>query len=374
MAENTTQNKKETIKLIAAIVLGVLALIALLMVFGPGLLWSSKPTVVTASPTPTPNGNSDLRPISIASLAEQNHLWATTPISYRPSIFGARDPGRNIFAFYEPPPPTPYVPTPEVYVPPPTPIPPPPPPITLAYVAPQNVYAGSRGFRLVVHGDKFTPESRVYFSQNQLPTTYVSPQRLEAEVAANLITAEGPRQIIIQTLDGKLYSNQIFFSVQAPPKPNFQYIGLMARRHANNDTAYFSEPGSQTPISRRLNEVIGQRFRLFSITSEFVVLEDIQLGFRHQLNMVKPDPSAIQTAAPPGRGGRQNDQYQQMLMQQQMLQRQMQQQQQQQQMGRGQDQSKDDQDGLQNAGVPSRSVNTNVPRPLPGMPSNSPID
>ena len=87
--------------------------------------------------------------------------------------------------------------------------------------------------------------------------------------------------------------------VQAPPKPGFQYIGMIARKRSNNDTAYFQEPGKQTPTSARLNDVVAGRFRLLSISAQETVLEDATLGFRYKLPLFTPPPGSVQ----PG-GGR----------------------------------------------------------------------
>ena len=199
-------------------------------------------------------------------------------------------PGRNIFAFYEPPPtcrtncPPSPIPSP---TPPKPPTPPPTPPILVASVNPQTVYAGARGFRLEVNGDKFTPDSHIYFNQTELPTTFVNAQKMVTDIPANLIAQEGPRQIIVQTPDGKLYSNQMRISVQAPPKPTFQYIGMIGRKRYNNDTAYFTENGKSAPFGARLNDVVGGRFRLVDISPTEVIFEDVNLGFRHRVPIIE---------------------------------------------------------------------------------------
>jgi hypothetical protein len=214
------KSPNERNKMIAAGVLGVLALASLYLAFGQSLFGSRTSVTVEVTPTPTPTGSPsrELRAVRMPSQEDQNFEWQTTPVLYRPGLFSAPDPGRNIFAFYEPPPRTPYVtPTPTPFVTP-TPVPTPTPPIFVAYVNPQSVYAGSKTVRIEVNGDKFTPEARIYFSQSPLATTFLSAQRLVAEVPANLIAMEGPRQIMVQTPDGKLYSNQTMLNVQAPPR------------------------------------------------------------------------------------------------------------------------------------------------------------
>ncbi len=303
MAEAKSFQTTERNKMIAAIVLGVLALATLYMAFGPSFSGSRAQT--TSTPTPTPRTSSTTA-TQIADGPSQDAIiieYQTTPVVYTPGLFGAPDAGRNIFAFYEPPPSTPYVtPSPPVIVPtlpPPTPQP----PMFVAFVTPQSVYAGSRTFRLEVNGDKFTPDSRIFLSQSPLPTTFISSQRLVAEVPANMIAGEGPRQIIVQTPDGKLYSNPLLLSVQAPPRPQFQYVGMIARRHANNDTAVLREQGRPAEFTARLGDVVGGRFRVVSISSNELVVEDTTLGFRHRVELFRPPPPAA-GSMPTGPGGR----------------------------------------------------------------------
>lgn len=280
-------------KLIAAVVLGLVALIALYMAFGRGIFGGTSTAGSASTPTPKPTASPGERPAQDQRITkeEQDFIYQTTPVVYNPGTAYAPDAGRNIFAFYEPPPPTPFVtpsPSPPVIVPP---SPVPTPPILLSFVNPQTVFAGTKGFRLEVNGDKFTPDSRIYFNQVPMTTVFVNPQRLFTDVPANLIAQEGPKQIIIQTPDGKTYSNQIIFNVQPPPRPNVTYIGMIARKRANNDTAYFTDQGSDKPYAKRLNDIVGGRFRLINITPDFVEFEDNQLGFRHKVQLNRTPPA-----------------------------------------------------------------------------------
>ncbi|CAN5306620.1 hypothetical protein BH20ACI2_BH20ACI2_25810 [soil metagenome] len=288
--------------MIAAAILGVASLLALYMAFGKSFFGGTT-TAVTVKVSPTPRLGvpppADRGDTVLPSADEQNFVYQTTPVIYNPSA-GGPDAGRNIFAFYEPPipckgaecPPSPTPPPPPI----PTPTPVPTPPIMIA-AAPQSVYAGQKGFRLEVTGNEFPTDARIYFNQNEMKTTFVNAQRMYTEIPANFITQEGPRQVIVQTPDGKLYSNQILLRVQAPPRPSLQYIGMIARMRYNNDTAYFIEPGNDKPIGRRLNDVVGGRFRLVNISAEEVIFEDVNLGFRHPVALNK-------TPAPGGPGGR----------------------------------------------------------------------
>ena len=281
--------------MIVAIVLGVFALTSLFFAFGGTRMFSSSTKVtVTTSPTPKPSASVPIDPVKMPSQDDQMLAYSATPISCC-SVPSGSEAGRNIFAFFEPPIPTPYIPTPEVVKPPsPTPTP----EIYIAAINPGSVYAGSKGFRLEIAGDRMLPEAKIYFSQSELPTTFVNSQRMTADLPASFITSEGPRQVMIQTPDGKKYSNMMTLTVQAPPKPQFQYIGMIARTRANNDTAYFMESGRQTPMSARLNDIVGGRFRLVSISSEQTIFEDVNLGFKHQVQLFRPAPGTAASSAP----------------------------------------------------------------------------
>jgi hypothetical protein len=296
-------------KIIAATVLGIMALFSLYLAFGGGLFGGKKKTTVTASASPSPSpsatpNTANRGPIAAPDQEALIREWSSTPIEYVPGNFYAPDPGRNIFAFYEPPKPTPYsptptpMPTPIVIKPTPTPVPP---PQFISFISPQNAYAGGKPFRLQVTGDKFTPETQIIFGGMPLPTTYVSANQLYADVPANLLLGEGPRPVMVSTPDGKLYSNQFLFNVQAPPRPQFEYYGIVARKRFNNDMAYIKERGKQEVTAARLNDTIEGRFKLVSISQRELVVEDVNLGFRHKVPLVAESP--ISTGSGPGSGG-----------------------------------------------------------------------
>jgi hypothetical protein len=269
-------------KIIAAMGLGGLAVIALAYTLS-GFLFTTKAGSPTPSKTPTPtptvNRSSDT---AVNGIAEGDLAYLTMPVSYLPTSFSS-DAGRNVFSFYEPPPPTPYSPTP--YIAPtvkPTPLPTPL-PQTLAYMSPSTIYAGSKTFRMEVGGDKFTADTVILFNGSELPTNFISAQKLTADVPAVLIASEGGKTVMVRTPDGKLYSNQAMLQVQPPPVPNFEYIGLVEKKHRNNDMAMLREKGKTEVAGFRLNDTVGERFRLISISGREVILEDRSLGFKHRL-------------------------------------------------------------------------------------------
>ncbi len=298
------KTKAERNKMIAAMTLCGAALIVLFFAFGRGM-FSGSSTTSSAKPSPTPKTTAAKKnpaDLQMPSPEDQMLEMTTQPIVYNRASFNAPDPGRNIFAFYEPPKATPTIP-PTPIIKPPTPQPSPTPPdIMIAVINPQSVYAGSNGFRLELAGDRFTPDTKIYFEQQELPSSFVSEQRMTADIPAVLIRGDGKRTLMAQTADGTKHSNQVMLDIQPPPKPSFQYIGMIARKRSNNDTAYFKEPGKELPTSARLNDVVGARFRVISISAQETVLEDVSLGFKHKLALYNPPPTTV-TNQPGGPGG-----------------------------------------------------------------------
>jgi hypothetical protein len=278
-------------KLIMAAVLGLVALIILYWaLFGFG--GSTTPTAPRAAATPTPARNTPSGPGR-----QQNNTTATTspdvanlalfaPIEYTPSAYTAPEARRNIFAYYVPPQPT-VKPVQEV-----TPTPAPPPPLLLASLSPSNVYARSADFKLEISGDKFTPSTKIYFDGRELPTTFISPQQLSANVAATLIAAPGARNIIVRNADNSLFSNQASLNVAAPPTPNYLYVGIIGEYTRVGDTAILQDRSNKSVMNVHRGDVLSGRFRVTSISDKELVMMDTTLKIKHTLAMTEGERGA----------------------------------------------------------------------------------
>ncbi|MBD0326568.1 MAG: hypothetical protein ICV68_09050, partial [Pyrinomonadaceae bacterium] len=277
---NTPAERNKTI---AAIVLGGVALISISYM----LLGSSTPAKksttnsnsprAATSPTPRPPvGQTARQPGD-----EEQSLDFLRPVNYtitQPSIPEA---GRNIFDYYEGPPPAPKssANTEPTLPPTPTPVPP---NVMLASVSPINVYARTGDFTLEVTGDKFTPDVRIEINGTQLPTRFINAQQLSASVSGSLISFEGPRTISVRSPDGQLFSNTATLNVQAPPTPNYTFVGLIAKR-SYNDTALLKDRGNRDLLSVQRGDLLGGRFRITSISEREVALIDTNLKIKHSL-------------------------------------------------------------------------------------------
>ena len=271
-------NPNERKKLIAAAVLGIVAIVVLGYVFfggGP----SKTPTNRTgttgatkASPTPT----RIVRDTNINESATDD-LSVYQPIVYNGTVPAMSEANRNIFAYYEPPPP------PVKVVIPPTPTPTPTPPLTASSLAPSNVYARTADFSLQVMGDKFTPSVHITIDGRDLPTRFVNTQQVATTVPSALITNPGMRQVIVRSSDGTLYSNTIMLNVTPPPVPNYNYVGIIAKPRGN-DTAVLQDKSSKELKNVQRGEPVDVRFRVVSISEREVVLVDTTLKIRHTLS------------------------------------------------------------------------------------------
>jgi len=261
-------NPNEKKKLLAAGVLGLAAVLLLGYVFFGG---SSKRPVTTnanrriaVAPKPTP------------AIDDQSDSANLQPIPANLFVPAVGEPNRNIFAYYEPPPPV------VKDIVPPTPSPTPVPPLTLSSVAPSNVFARTADFSLQVTGDKFTPAVHVVIDGRDLPTRFISAQQLFTTVPAAIIATPGQRQLMVRNNDGRLYSNMQFLNVAAPPLPNYNYVGIIGKPRFN-DTAVLQDKSSKDLLNVQRGDVLGGRFRVNSISEREVVLIDTNLKIRHTI-------------------------------------------------------------------------------------------
>ena len=287
MASPEVNPKSERKKMLAAIALGLVALVALWYAFFGSS--SSKPAV-TPGTQRGGGGNTTLAPRSASATGDgSGSIIPTTMRDEAPPLPPSPIPledtppppvpeaGRNIFAYYVPPPKPVITPTP---APPPSPTPPP--PLTLSSVSPTNVFARTSDFKLDVSGDKFTPQTRIYIDGRELETRYVSQQQLSATVPAAVIAYEGARQVVVRTPDGTLYSAPATINVAAPPVPNYTYVGLIGGQRYN-DTAILKDKNSKNLVNVQRGDTLGGRFRVTSISQREVVVVDTNLRVKHTL-------------------------------------------------------------------------------------------
>lgn len=278
MESTDIRNPSERKKLIGAIVLGLIALVLLWWAF---IGFGSSTTTVTrpaAGPTPVAGNATPPRALPTQGATEltEDALYQLRPLLYEYSIPAVPEARRNIFAFYEPPKPVPVVSEAPTATPTPT------PPVLLANLSPANVFARTSDFTLEVSGDKFVPQMRILVDGNEMPTRYLGPQQLSATVPASMISSPGSRQVMLRSPDGKLYSNVATLTVSAPPIPNYTYVGIIGTRRFI-DTAILQDKSSKEMLNVQRGDLLGNRFRVTSISEKELVLIDNNLKIKHTL-------------------------------------------------------------------------------------------
>jgi hypothetical protein len=282
MQASDIRNPTERNKLIMAGALGLVAILFLWWTFF-GFGSSSNQSVARPAGQPTPTtvnrgGPPKSAPQSIVDLNNAGQLDPNLgPVVVLQAV-SAPEAGRNIFAYYEPPKPV------EKVVVTPTPTPTPTPPVLLASLSPSSVFAKTSDFTLEVSGDKITPQLRVVFDNNELPTRYIGPQQLSATVPAALIANPGARSVMLRSTDGKIYSNASTLSVNEAPKPNYNYIGIIGTRRYI-DTAILQDKSNKEIVNAQRGDLLGGRFRVTSISEKEVVVIDSNLKIKHTLGM-----------------------------------------------------------------------------------------
>jgi hypothetical protein len=274
LLEGKTPSERK--KTIAAIALGAVAFISLAYMF---LGSSSKPA---PKPKPSTSSVAGKPSVQTPTQARQEVEFIPTVLNPDISLPAVPEAGRNIFAFYVPPPPKAPSTAVPVTTPTPTPVPP---SLIVASISPVNVYAHTGDFTLDVTGDKFTPETRIFIGGAELPTRFVSPQQLSTKVPAQLISFEGGRDVMVRSPDGHLFSNTATLNVMPAPVPNYTFVGVM-NRAGSNDTAIMKEKNGKDLLNVQRGDVLGGRFRVTSISVREVTLTDTSINIKHKLPLV----------------------------------------------------------------------------------------
>jgi hypothetical protein len=275
------KSPEERKKMIAAIILGVIAVVSVAYLL-----------IGSSSSTP-PKPNNSPRTVAQQILANSNNqkpaVVEKNPLidpNFIPAVLetrfvapGSAEIGRNIFGYYTAPKPAPA----PSAAPPPAAIPTPSPSnLDLHSISPQMVFARTGEFEMTVSGDKFVNGVQIYINDAQIPTRFVNSRQVTATIPAPIIAGEGQRIVAVKSPDGKLYSNTATLVVQAPPTPNYNFIGII-ETHRLVGIAILEDKQTRLQINAQRGDVVGGRFRVTSISPREVVMTDTNLKIKHNL-------------------------------------------------------------------------------------------
>lgn len=232
---------------------------------------TTRPTTTQqpAQPNPAPRP-SDPDAALQAELADITPLVSVVAVNTGSSTVGPRG---NVFAYYVPPPPLP--PKPE-----------PPPPITLNFVQPQSVVAGTpRKFTLTITGQAIPADAQILLDGRPKPTKRVSDTILSTEIEPGEYTQSRNMRIEVKSQSDpvKFYSNPVSFVVQAAPEPPFKYVGRLG------DQGLFEITASKLLQRAKVSETIQNVWRIDSITDAQVEVTHTQYDIKKRLALQPKD-------------------------------------------------------------------------------------
>jgi len=144
----------------------------------------------------------------------------------------------------------------------PQPPPPPPPPIVLGAPQPMSAVAGTpRSFKLTIRGSKIPADAQLFFDGRLKPATRVSDSELTTTVEPGEYASQRTINIDVKSQSDpvKNNSNTVSFVVQAPPQPQFRYMG-----YVGGQAALESNADKKVRLYSRGSEIDGWRIDAIS--------------------------------------------------------------------------------------------------------------
>jgi len=137
---------------------------------------------------------------------------------------------------------------------------------------------------MTVYGDKFPEDAQGFIDGRPYPTKVMSKNELRVQVPDTAIKVAGNLGVQVRSVsDAKMFSNQFPFNVAEPPRPLYQYVGLIVSK---NETIAVLK--SQADESEVQNVRKGQKFppnwRVVSITPQKIEVEDTNIKIVHTIN------------------------------------------------------------------------------------------
>jgi hypothetical protein len=168
------------------------------------------------------------------------------------------------------------------------------PSIQLSSLEPSMVYTNARYINLVVRGQGFRPEMKIYINGKPeiVTTRFVSDRELQATLPAGaLIEARNLQIEVKKPEDAALsFSNPLTFSIAPLP---FSFVGEITEEGGRNMRVLLL--GEDERWSAAIGELLKDRWRIVSIAGDYLELEDTQLGSRHRLKKGEPVANAVKS-------------------------------------------------------------------------------
>jgi hypothetical protein len=272
---------------------GILVVLALAAIGYAVFSGKSGPTGKTISKLPpgfvrekdleTAQATKGQRPIPERINSDEDTLTKFIKTSFVPNdVPGVPGSVRNIFKYPPPPPPPPQKQEP-------------PPPITIQGLSSSSFFGRTQMTNeLVVRANPIPDGAQVYFdgvpAANQ---RRISPNEFKITLTPDMTSSPRPVsvKIMVPGQEAKLYSAALSFSIVEPPGPDFTFLGYLSDEGGKNPGAMIKRQNGEVRTVLQGQDL--ERFRFRTVTSEKIVVDDLQLtGVSHSIPIAGGRPSS----------------------------------------------------------------------------------
>jgi hypothetical protein len=171
------------------------------------------------------------------------------------------------------------------------------PSIRLDSISPDTAFAQGQELKLVVRGENFKPEVKIYVNGNPdiVATRFVSPQEVQTTLSAQVLAV--PRSLRIEVKrpgDERLtYSNPLTFKISPLP---LTFLGEISEQGGRNTQVILLDEDERLSIP--IGGLVKGRWKIVTIVGDFLELEDVEAGTRYRLkrgeSLAKSDQDSSQ--------------------------------------------------------------------------------
>jgi hypothetical protein len=157
-----------------------------------------------------------------------------------------------------------------------------PPAIELVSTVPDSAYIQTEPLKLLVRGIKLKPQMEVIISGVPAVTDFINDRELRATLPVELLKVARRLRVEVRDINqAAARSNQLTLTITSPPPPPFIFTGQVSETGGVNTRVILLSEKEQ--LSARVGDLVDNRWRLVSVSGDYLTVDDLQLNCRHQL-------------------------------------------------------------------------------------------